>query len=220
MTAPLTPADLDELGRLYHEAKEPWDSGRQRLDSQSELAYALLDSAPPLIAAARERDALKVELEVHKGASNKLRSDLAAEVRRLRAELIDANALLEACARQFVASDYDGKLHHSCMATDQALCRHLVKTGSLVPDGDDHFRWAVRKPTTPTQQEKEVTDLRLAFGLRAQGHLPTVERMLAEGLAWDEIGIAIGWCPKTAAEYYGRERKEPIPTMPTGQEKI
>jgi len=106
-----------------------------------------------LLAAARERDALRAELEAHKGAANKLRSDLAAEVRRLRAELIEANALLEACARQFVASDYDGKLHHSCMWTDQALCRHLVKIGSLVREGEDHFRWVEQKPTMPTGQE-------------------------------------------------------------------
>jgi len=93
-------------------------------------------------------------------------------------------------------------------------------TVPLTPADLDALTAALGKePTMPTGQEKEVATLRMAFGLRAQGHLPTVETMLAEGCAWDEIGIAIGWCPKTAAEYYGRERKEPIPTTPTGQEK-
>ena len=41
------------------------------------------------------------------------------------------------------------------------------------------------------------------FGLKAQGHIPTVERMLAEGETWAEIGKAIGWCPKTAERHYG-----------------
>ena len=43
------------------------------------------------------------------------------------------------------------------------------------------------------------------FGLRAQGHLPTVERMLAEGATWGEIGREIGWCPVTAERFYGME---------------
>jgi len=66
---------------------------------------------------------------------------------------------------------------------------------------------------------KVASGLRLAFGLRAQGHIPAIERMLAEARCWDEIGRVIGWCPKTAAKYYGREREETTPTTPTGQEK-
>lgn len=46
------------------------------------------------------------------------------------------------------------------------------------------------------------------FGLRAQGHLPTVERMLADGATWVEIGKEIGWCPVTAEQWYQREAKE------------
>ena len=147
MTTPITPADLDELERKISD----YSPAVPTKEKTAELIACVLDALPALIAAARERDALRTELEAHKGAANKLRSDLAAEVRRLRAELIEANALLEACARQFVASDYYGKMHHSCMPTDQELCRHLVKIGSLVREGEDHFRWAVRKPTTPTQ---------------------------------------------------------------------
>jgi hypothetical protein len=45
----------------------------------------------------------------------------------------------------------------------------------------------------------------VAFGLRAQGHLPTIEQMLREGAPWAEIGRKIGWCPDTAREWYERE---------------
>lgn len=38
----------------------------------------------------------------------------------------------------------------------------------------------------------------IRFGLRQQGHLPTVKRMLAEGASWGDIGRAIGWDPQTA----------------------
>jgi len=43
-----------------------------------------------------------------------------------------------------------------------------------------------------------------AFGLDAQGHVPTVERMLADGADWDAIGKAIGWDPATARDYWSR----------------
>jgi len=43
----------------------------------------------------------------------------------------------------------------------------------------------------------------IRFGLVAQGHIPTVERMLAEDASWDDIGKEIGWCPKTAEKHYG-----------------
>ena len=51
----------------------------------------------------------------------------------------------------------------------------------------------------------EIANAKIAFGLRQQGHLPTVERMLADGKSWEEIGKAIGWCPITAKEFYERE---------------
>lgn len=51
---------------------------------------------------------------------------------------------------------------------------------------------------------KQFGGVRIRFGLEAQGHIPTVERMLAEGKNWDEIGDVIGWCGPTAKEYYER----------------
>lgn len=44
----------------------------------------------------------------------------------------------------------------------------------------------------------------VVFGLKAQGHLPTIGRMLGQGKTWEEIGKAIGWCPDTAKEHYRR----------------
>ncbi len=45
---------------------------------------------------------------------------------------------------------------------------------------------------------------RVVFGLEAQGHIPTVEAMLAEGQDWKEIGRRIGWDGETAKQYYER----------------
>ena len=152
MTDPLTPAALDELGRLYHEAKEPWDSVRQRLDSRAELADALVDAASALIAAARERDALRTEL----AEANYWRHNYADAVKATAQERDEANALLEDCAGQFLMSKDDGTVHHSFMSTEEALCRHLVKIGRLVPEGHERFKWAEQKTTTPTGQEKAL----------------------------------------------------------------
>lgn len=52
--------------------------------------------------------------------------------------------------------------------------------------------------------EDVFKDVKIKFGLRAQGHIPNVERMLAEGKSWEEIGNAIGWHGPTAKEYYER----------------
>ena len=50
--------------------------------------------------------------------------------------------------------------------------------------------------------------VKIKVGLRAQGHIPTVERMLADGRTWDEIGKEIGWHGPTVKEWYERfERK-------------
>ena len=44
----------------------------------------------------------------------------------------------------------------------------------------------------------------VVFGLRAQGHIPTIQRMLSEGKTWDEIGEVINWEPATARRHYLR----------------
>lgn len=41
------------------------------------------------------------------------------------------------------------------------------------------------------------------FGLKAQGHIPTVERMVAEGKSWKEIGNAIGWAADAVEKHWG-----------------
>ncbi len=51
--------------------------------------------------------------------------------------------------------------------------------------------------------------LKLTFGLKAQGHVPTIREMLANGDDWNAIGKAIGWCPKTAREYWDRYEGAP-----------
>lgn len=48
----------------------------------------------------------------------------------------------------------------------------------------------------------KILNVPFVFGLVAQGHIPTIENMLKENKNWEEIGKAIGWCPKTAHEHY------------------
>ena len=45
------------------------------------------------------------------------------------------------------------------------------------------------------------------IGLRQQGHIETVDRMLAEGATWNEIGVAIHWHGPTAKQWYEIESK-------------
>ena len=47
--------------------------------------------------------------------------------------------------------------------------------------------------------------VKLNIGLKAQGHLETVERLRSEGRSWDEVGEAIGWAGKAVEEWYGIE---------------
>ena len=52
----------------------------------------------------------------------------------------------------------------------------------------------------------ETCGLKVRIGLRQQGHMPTVERLLAEGRTWDEIGKEIGWHGPTAKKWYEMEK--------------
>lgn len=59
----------------------------------------------------------------------------------------------------------------------------------------------------PTFEEalQHIENIRVCFGLRSKGHLPTIEKMLKENKSWEEIGKEIGWCPKTAEKFYEME---------------
>lgn len=57
-------------------------------------------------------------------------------------------------------------------------------------------------------RQKDVIRDRVKFGLEAQGHIPTVEKMLdmygSTRYAWNEIGKKIGWCEVSARDGYIR----------------
>jgi len=58
---------------------------------------------------------------------------------------------------------------------------------------------------TPLEQLGDIlgeAGVTVTFGLSAQGHVPTIERMLADGEGWPAIGRAIGWCPDTAKRHW------------------
>lgn len=54
--------------------------------------------------------------------------------------------------------------------------------------------------------EDKIGDAKVVFGLEAQGHLPTIQRMLDEGSSWDAIGRAINWDPATAKKHWELHR--------------
>lgn len=49
-----------------------------------------------------------------------------------------------------------------------------------------------------------ILNARISFGLQAQGHVPTIERMLSDGASWEQVGAAIGWHPATVKEHWER----------------
>lgn len=57
-------------------------------------------------------------------------------------------------------------------------------------------------------------DTPIQFGLRQQGHMPTIARMLAEGATWEAIGKAIGWTPDAAREWYEVESADIVLVLP------
>ncbi len=63
----------------------------------------------------------------------------------------------------------------------------------------------------PIRELSKLIGPNLRIGLRQQGHIPTVERMLKDGATWTEIGKAIGWNGETAKDWYERER------LPSGE---
>jgi FMN phosphatase YigB (HAD superfamily) len=62
--------------------------------------------------------------------------------------------------------------------------------------------------TSDTQKAREklfkefFENVQVNIGLEQQGHIPTVEKMLEDGMSWDEIGKAIGWHGPTANQWY------------------
>lgn len=66
--------------------------------------------------------------------------------------------------------------------------------------------------------------MKMVFGLEAQGHIPTIEKILSKWnepiienqsdmtyakCVWEEIGREIGWCPFTAAlSYFEMKNKQ------------
>jgi hypothetical protein len=103
----------------------------------------------------------------------------------------------------------DGKC--LCNSTEQEILHWIVDNAPPLSIDEalvikrTPFGWEVAG-TDPTNTENKAMDILMnapvLFGLARQGHLPTIERMLAAGATWEEIGKEIGWCPETAKEHY------------------
>lgn len=53
-----------------------------------------------------------------------------------------------------------------------------------------------------SQLPEEILNAKVSFGLVNQGHIPKIEKLLAEGNNWQFIAKEIGWDAPTAREYY------------------
>lgn len=60
----------------------------------------------------------------------------------------------------------------------------------------------------PSEEMQRLLDTPVVFGLRAQGHIPTIKKMLAAGRSWDAIGKEIGWDPDTAQRHYESDARD------------
>jgi len=91
-----------------------------------------------------------------------------------------------------------------CAKCDIGIAVHMLDSAlASVPEakGDEKF-------------PPEIENARVAFGLRAQGRMATVEQMRSEGKSWDEIGKAIGWSGSTVERFYELERVDAAPPSP------
>jgi hypothetical protein len=78
-------------------------------------------------------------------------------------------------------------------------CRHLCISPPAPisqPAGSEEVTEAEVKATLENSP--------IAFGLVQQGHIPTIERMLAAGASWKEIGNEIGWMADSAYDHYSK----------------
>jgi hypothetical protein len=183
MNTPITPADLATgfylaISDTYRPTVVERCEGSWRnmllapcSDPRGERFRYELHSVPELLAAARERDALRAEL----AEANYWRHNYAAAVKTTEQEREEAVDLLCDCAGQFLMSDDDGTISHSYMSTEESLCAYLVRVGRLIPAKPGEFRWAMpadsaipdrtdtmNTPTTPETLGRDVTES--AFG--------------------------------------------------------
>lgn len=72
------------------------------------------------------------------------------------------------------------------------------------------------KPSAPESASAmdRLMNAPIAFGLTAQGHMPTIDRMMALGIGWDEIGKEIGCDPATALDFWKRETEMTLRSKP------
>ena len=56
-------------------------------------------------------------------------------------------------------------------------------------------------------------NMKIAFGLEAQGHIPTIDKMLDGTNDWDTIAKEIGWVTETAMRCYILYLREQIKSL-------
>jgi hypothetical protein len=65
--------------------------------------------------------------------------------------------------------------------------------------------------------EDALDNAPVVFGLIAQGHIPTIEKMLTQSKTWKEIGDAIGWDGGTAEQHYQWYAESRLKAWPSPQ---
>ena len=108
-------------------------------------------------------------------------------------------------AWESIDNNFDGR---DCMdIVIITIIEHMVNNGLM------KFTEKAKKEFNENDYPKNILEEAIiSFGLKAQGHLPTIEKMLKENKSWEEIGKEIGWCPKTAKKFYEIESKQTLLT--------
>lgn len=110
--------------------------------------------------------------------------------------------------KKHTTEPYWAKANHNATCSNTKRARRLRRIGRSLA-----LKYLRTAPVTksPPRENDAVQllnrilaegNVKILFGLQAQGHIPTVERMVTEGATWAEIGKAIGWDGQTAMRHY------------------
>lgn len=99
------------------------------------------------------------------------------------------------CKHGFIVGDQLTLAHFAGIRGNKAVCNDCVQK-------IDQAEAAEREAGESSAIEDSLMQSSVAFGLKAQGHLEKIEKMLANGILWPDIASAIGWCPGTARGHY------------------
>jgi hypothetical protein len=87
--------------------------------------------------------------------------------------------------------------------TEKKLSENSLQTEKSHTDS----LFVARSPVATLSEAIEKSNCKVLIGLVQQGHMDTVEKMLAEGKTWEDIGKAINWHGPAVCKMYYMEKE-------------